>query len=52
VRPPADADALCRTLAERLKATVLIQMEVALVPEGDIPETAGPPGFAEAVVKR
>jgi len=52
VRPPADADALCRTLAERLKATVLIQMEVALVPEGDVPETAGPPGFAEAVVKR
>src|SRR5437870_3623975 len=28
VRPPADADALCRTLAERLEATVLIQMEV------------------------
>src|SRR5207247_878567 len=52
VRPPPDADALCRTLAERLKATVLIQMEVALVPEGDVPETAGPPGFAEAVVKR
>ena len=52
VRPPADADALRRTLAERLKATVLIQMEVALVPEGDVPETAGPPGFAEAVVKR
>ncbi len=52
VRPPADADALRRTLAERLKATVLIQMEVALVPEGDVPETAGPPDFAEAVVKR
>jgi len=52
VRPPADADALRRTLAERLKATVLIQMEVALVPEGDVPETAGPPAFAEALVKR
>src|SRR5207245_10048360 len=52
VRPPADADALRRTRPERLKATGLIQMEVALLPEGDVPETAGPPGFAEAVVKR
>jgi phenylacetate-CoA ligase len=52
VRLPADTDAFRRTLAERLRSTVLIQMEVALVPEGDIPETAGPPSFADAVVKR
>jgi hypothetical protein len=27
-------------------------MEVALVPETEVPEAAGAPGFAEAVVKR
>ncbi len=52
LRPPADPEALRRTLAERLKATVLIQMDVALVAESEIPETAGPPGFADALVKR
>src|SRR5207249_253114 len=52
VNAPADPEGLRRALAERLRSTVLIQMEVALVPEGDVPETAGPPGFAEAVVKR
>lgn len=49
---PADPDTLRRTLAERLKATVLIQMEVELVPEVDVPEAAGPPRFAETVVTR
>ena len=52
VGTPADPDALRRSVAERLKATVLIQMDVELVPEADIPEAAGPPRFAEAVVKR
>ena len=52
VRPPADPDALRRTLAERLKATVLIQMDVELVPEADVPETAAPPRFVDAFVKR
>jgi phenylacetate-CoA ligase len=52
VRTPADAGALRRAVAERLKATVLIQMEVELVPEADVPEAAGPPRFAEAVVRR
>jgi phenylacetate-CoA ligase len=51
VAAPADADALRRTLAERLRSTILIQMDVELVPEADIPETAGPPRFADAVVK-
>jgi hypothetical protein len=31
---------------------VLIQMEVELVPEADVPEAAAAPRFAEAVVKR
>src|SRR5213593_3378518 len=52
VSAPADPEALRRTLAERLKSTVLIQMEVELVPQAEIPEAAGPPGFAEALVKR
>jgi phenylacetate-CoA ligase len=52
VSPPADAEALRRALADRLKATVLVQMDVELVPEADVPEAAGPPRFAEAVVKR
>jgi phenylacetate-coenzyme A ligase PaaK-like adenylate-forming protein len=47
-----DADRLRHALAERVKATVLIQMDVELVPEAEIPEAAGPPRFAEAMVKR
>jgi hypothetical protein len=31
---------------------VLIQMDVELVPEADVPESAGPPRFLDAVVKR
>jgi phenylacetate-CoA ligase len=50
--PPADPDGLRRAVAERLKATVLIQMDVELVPEADVPESAGPPRFLDAVVKR
>ncbi|HVO27092.1 MAG TPA: hypothetical protein VMW56_26065 [Candidatus Margulisiibacteriota bacterium] len=49
---PADPDALKRVLAEQIKATVLIQMEIELVPETDIPEAAGPPRFAEAMLDR
>src|SRR5262245_13606427 len=52
VAPPADPEQLRRTVAERLKATVLIGMDVELVPEADIPEAAGPPRFAEAMVDR
>jgi phenylacetate-CoA ligase len=52
VTPPSDPDALRRAVAERLKATVLIQMEVELVPEADVPETAAPPRFVDAMVKR
>ncbi len=52
VHTPADPEGLKRAVAERLKATVLIQMEVELVPQADIPEAAGPPRFAETMVDR
>jgi phenylacetate-CoA ligase len=52
VRPPADAAALARELGARLKATVLVGMDVELVPESAIPEAAGAPRFAEAMVDR
>jgi len=52
VREPADAALLKRQLGEQLKATVLIQMDIELVPESDVPEAAGAPRFAECVVDR
>jgi phenylacetate-CoA ligase len=51
-RPLADAERVRRALADRLKATILIQMDVELVPEDEIPEAAAAPRFAEAVVDR
>jgi len=47
---PADRAALSRSLAEKLKANVLIQMEIELVTEAEIPETAAAPRFATAMV--
>ncbi|HUI25888.1 MAG TPA: hypothetical protein VL403_07360 [Candidatus Kryptonia bacterium] len=52
VTPPPDAEALKRSLAEKLKANVLIQMDVELVAEAEIPEAAGGPRFAETMVDR
>jgi phenylacetate-CoA ligase len=52
VSPPADPEALRRALAERLRATVLIGMDVELVPVADVPEEAGAPRFAAAMVDR
>jgi len=52
VSTPADHAGLARAVAERLKATVLIQMEVELVPEADVPEAAAAPRFAETMVDR
>jgi phenylacetate-CoA ligase len=52
VRSPADPEKLKHALADQLKATILIQMDVELVPEAEIPEAAGPPRFAEAMVDR
>jgi len=47
---PADPEALKRSLAEKLKASILIQMEIDLVPEAEIPEAAAGPRFAETMV--
>jgi phenylacetate-CoA ligase len=52
VRPPADPGTLVRALAERLKATILIGVDVELVPETAIPEDAAPPRFAATIVDR
>jgi len=52
LQQPADAESLKRAVGERLKASVLIQMEIDLVPEAEIPQTAGPPRFAEAIIDR
>jgi phenylacetate-CoA ligase len=50
VARPDDVAALAARVAERVKAAALIGMEVAFVPEGDVPEAAAAPRFAEAFV--
>jgi len=52
VRAPSDPERLKKALADKLKGTVLIHMDVELVPETEIPEGAGPPRFAETMVDR
>ncbi|MBI3785604.1 MAG: hypothetical protein HY270_19600 [Deltaproteobacteria bacterium] len=52
VQPIADADAFKQRLAARLKAQVLIQMDIDLVAEVDVPEAAAGPRFTEAMVDR
>jgi phenylacetate-CoA ligase len=47
-----DAPGLARQLQERLKSTVLIQMDVTFVPESDVPEAAAGPRFAETMVDK
>jgi len=49
---PTDPEALKQALATQLKANVLIQMDIELVSEAEIPEAAGPPRFAEAMLDR
>ena len=49
---PISPDDLMARIATRLKATVLLTMDIELVPERDIPESAGAPGFASAIVDR
>jgi phenylacetate-CoA ligase len=48
--PPANAEAWRRTVAERVKATALVSMDVELVPLESIPEAAAGPRYAEAMV--
>src|SRR5215510_9697592 len=50
--PPPDVEQARQDLVARLKANVLIGMDVEFVPEADIPEAAGAPRFAEAMVDR
>ena len=50
--PPGDPAALARRVAEAVKASALIAMEVQLVPEAEIPEAAAGPRFAEAIADR
>lgn len=47
---PADPTALAASIAERVKASALIGMDVVLVPEAEIPEAAAAPRFAEAML--
>jgi phenylacetate-CoA ligase len=47
-----DRGPLTARVGERLRANLMVQMEVELVGHGEIPEAAGPPRFAEAFVDR
>ena len=48
----AAPDDLPARLTRRLKETVLIDIAVVLVPDAEIPEDAGPPRYAGAMVDR
>jgi phenylacetate-coenzyme A ligase PaaK-like adenylate-forming protein len=50
--PAEDARALERAIAERVKAVVLVGMDVELVAEGELPEGATAPRFTDAMVDR
>jgi phenylacetate-CoA ligase len=50
--PAADPPALARAIAERVKAVVLVGMEVEVVAESALPEGAAAPRFTEALVDR
>jgi phenylacetate-CoA ligase len=47
---PADRAVFAARVAERVKATALISMDVELVPAADVPEGAAAPRFAEAML--
>ena len=49
---PADPVSYAARVAERVKATALIAMDVELVAEADVPEAAAAPRFAEAMIDR
>jgi phenylacetate-CoA ligase len=51
-QPIAEPAALMKAVAARLKATVLIQMDIELVNEAEIPEAAAAPRFADTMVDR
>ena len=47
-----DGSALVKQLQDRLKSTVLIQMDVELVAEADIPDAAAAPRFTETMIDK
>ncbi len=47
---PTDRTGFAARVAERVKATALISMDVDVVPESEIPETAAAPRFTDAMV--
>jgi phenylacetate-CoA ligase len=49
---PADRVAYAARVADAVKAAVLISMDVELVPEADVPESAAAPRFADAMIDR
>ncbi len=49
---PDDPGAFARAVAERVKAAVLVGMDVELVGADDLPEGAAPPRFADVMVDR
>lgn len=49
---PADATALVAQVQAKVKSTVMIQMDVQLVPESEIPEAAAPPRFTETMIDK
>ncbi len=48
--PVAEPEKLRQALAAQIKSNVLIQMEIELVDEAEIPEAAGAPRFAQTMV--
>jgi phenylacetate-CoA ligase len=48
----ADRAALAQQVRERLRANIMLQLDVELVPQDQIPESAGAPRFVDAFVDR
>lgn len=49
---PVDRAALAARVRDRLRANIMLQLDVELVPTADIPESAGAPRFTDAFVDR
>jgi hypothetical protein len=50
VQPVADPESLKQSLQQQLKATIIIQVDIELVTEADVPEAAGAPRFTETMI--
>jgi phenylacetate-CoA ligase len=47
-----DRSGLAARVRERLRASIMLQLDVELVPQGEVPESAGPPRFVDAFIDR